>query len=118
MRRVTDGAGKAVVDMTSMVAEARVGRYRCQIVTLRAQRIVPSGRQVRRHNQIRDQLSRYRRLAHIVTAFEQMRIFRAVWTIGPRPAKFPVVVAVVTIRAQQTYAHAASLPYTIKVEHV
>lgn len=111
-------AGEAVVDMASVILEAAVGHDAGEIVTLGAQRVIPGRCEVRRIIQIGDWLSRSGRLAHVIAPFKNVRIFRSVRTIRPRSAELAVVIAVVTIGAEDTHAHDASLPRAIEIEHI
>ena len=68
--------------------------------------------------QIRDQLAWARRLAELIAALQNVEPFGAMRSVGATTAELPIVVAVMTIRAQQAHSHAAPLSGAIQVEHV
>lgn len=115
---MADRAGEAVIDMARMLLETAVGHDAGKVVTLGAERIIPGRGQIRRIIQIRDRLSWRRCLAHVIATLENMGIFRSMRTIWSRSAELAVVVAVVTIGAEDTHAHRASLPRAIEIKHV
>ena len=70
---------------------------------------------IRTLEQIGDELSRQGSLAELVSALQDMRERGAVRAIGSVAAEFPIVVAVMAVRAQDADAHVASPCAAIEV---
>jgi len=116
--RVANRAGKSVVDVASVLAEASIAHDAGQVVTLGAKGIVASRSQIGREIQVHDRLTRGVRLAHIIAALQDMYVLRAVRAVRPCAAEFPVIIAVMAIGAQNAGAHSAALRAAVQVQHV
>lgn len=119
MRGVADRAGKAVVyHMAAVLTETCVRRDLIQVVAFAAKRVRSVYAEVRIGKEIRDQLTGRWCLAELIPALQNMRPLGTVRTVRARSAKLAVVVAVVTIRAENLRSHASSLRDAVQIEHI
>ena len=125
MRSVTHGAGESGVDVQRVLAEAGVGNNVVQVVTLGTQGVRSAGSRIEdRGKKIQDCASRTssRRnarsyLAELVAALQNVRELRTVGSVGSGAAKFPIVVAVVAVRAKNARADRPPLGAAVKIPH-
>lgn len=115
---VACGAGKAIIDVPRMFAEACICHDLIQVVTLSAKRIRTIDAEIRIGEEVVDQLARRRRLAEFIAALKNVRPLRAMRTIRSQAAKFAIVIAVVAIGAENLRPHAAPLCNSVEIEHV
>lgn len=110
--------------MTAMLGETGIRNDQVQIVTLGAQ--VVRAFTTRTEDWIRKKVlnggsrsaTRPRRyLAELIAPFQDVRELRAMRAVRTCPSKFPVVIAVVTIGAKDSYSHGPSLRGSIQIEH-
>jgi hypothetical protein len=92
---VAGRAREAGVDVQRVLAEAGVGQNRRQIVTFPAQGVGTRYTQIRIREQIHDGLARLRRLAELITAFQNVREFGTVRPVRPSAAELAIVVAII-----------------------
>src|SRR6266576_50145 len=118
MGRMTDGAGKAVVDVTRVLLEARIQEHLLQIVTLAAQRIWSIDGKIRIRKEAIQQSPRDRCDTELVTTLENVVKLRTVWAVGACPAEFTIVVAIVTIRAQDACTYSPRGICSIQIQHL
>jgi len=119
MGRVTHRARKTVSRYVPRVLrETRVGQNLRQIVTLAAQRVRSIRTEIRVRVGIGDRSSRRCRLAELVVALQDVRVYRTVWSVGAGSTEFPVIVAVVTIRAEDPWTSEPRRNGPVQVQHV
>lgn len=119
VRGVANRAGKAIVNhMAGMLTETCIRRNLTQVVTFAAKRVRSVYAEVWVRKEIGDQLTGRRCLAELVTALQNVRPLRTVWAVRACPAELAIVVAVVTIRAENLRSHAASLCDAVQIEHI
>ena len=109
--------------MPRVFTEAGVAHNVVEVVALRAQGVGAAvgssgGACVWTLKQIRDELSGNRSLAEIVSSLQDMREGRPVRTVGSAASEFPVIVAVMAVRAQDANTHAARRRAAIEIQHV
>jgi len=118
MGRMTDGAGKAIVDVTRVLREARIQEHLLQIVTLAAQRIWSIDGKIRIRKEAIQQSPRDGCNTELVATLENVVKLRTVGAVGACPAEFTIVVAVVTIRAQDACTYSPRGICSIQIQHL
>jgi hypothetical protein len=118
MCRVTNGAGKAVVDMPRVLAEAGICQHWLKIVTLAAQRVWSINAHIRVREEAVQQPPWNLCHAELVSTLKNVTELGSVWPVRPGAAEFPVVIAVVTIRAKDTRANSSRGVCPIEVQHL
>ena len=119
MCRVADRAGEPVLrNMVAMLSPARGRKNNAQIVALRAHGVGTLRAQIRRWKSVRDNSAGCGSLAHHIIPFQNVRVDGAMRARRPGSAKFPVVVAVVAIGAEDAGAHQPGGLRSIFIEHV
>src|SRR5271155_2929730 len=125
MSGMTHGAREPGVDVERVLGEAGVGHNVVQVVTLGTQGIrsvcagIGDGRK-----KIQDGASRTgggrkagRYLAELVTAFQNMRKLGTVRSTRSSTAKFPIIVAVVAVRAENALSDWTPLGAAVQIPH-
>jgi hypothetical protein len=102
----------------SMFAEAGVGQHLIEVVAFATQCIGPVNSQIRVGKKVCHQLPRSRSLADLVATLQNVEVFRSAGTIRSDAAKFPTVVAVVTVGAQNAQPHGACRTGPIQIQHL
>lgn len=116
--RMADRAGKPVVNMTRVFAEARIAQDLRKVVAFGADRIRPIDAQIRRREEIANQRSGRGSRADFVAPLQDMRPLGAMWPIRPCSPELPVVIAVVTITAEDLCPHGAAGRDSILLQHI
>src|SRR5208282_1503526 len=115
---MADRTAEAIVDMPSMLGKTGVGQDLRQIMAFRAHRVGAIDAEIRIRKQVGNQLARHDGLGKFVPPFQDMRKSRSMRAVRSGPAKFAIVVAVVTIRAKNLYPHAPPLRDSVLIQHV
>ena len=106
VRRVADRTGEPILRyVIAMLQEAGVAYHVAQVMALRAHAVRSVQAEVWIRKCIGDQASRRRGLAELVIVLEDVRVHRTVRAVRPRSAEFAIVVAVVTIGAENLQSH-------------
>ena len=112
------GTGEAIINVPAMFAETCVRQDLIEVVALPAQGIGPVNREIRIGKKVCHPLSRSRSLAQLVATLQNVEEFRSVRAIGSSAAKFPIVIAVVAVGAQNARAHRARGAGSIQIQHL
>ena len=115
---VAGRARKPIINMSRVLAEAGIRENLIQIMALGAQRVRPIHGQIWAREQVSNQLAGRRGLAEFIVTFEQVQILRSVRTVRAAAAEFPIVVAVVAVRAEDAVAHVTSGRGSIQIQHL
>ena len=119
---VANRAGEAILDMPGVLAETGVRDQLIEVVALRAQRVGAAissalGAQDRVGKQIRNQPAGSGRLTELIPAFHDVGENRPVRSVWSNAAEFPIVVAIVTIGAENARAHRPPVRPAIEIQH-
>lgn len=109
--------------MARVSAPAFVAHDPGEIVALGAEGVRPAvltalGAQVRIHEQVRHQSTGSRSRAELIPALQDVRENGPMRTIRALAPEFPIVIAVVAVRTQNSVAHSSARCLPVKVQHV
>src|SRR5580700_7841158 len=118
MSRVASGTGKTILrNVVAVMREAEIIHHIAQVMAFGTHSIGPLKAEVGIRERVRNRAAGSCSLAELVIVLENVRVHRAMSTIWPEPAKLAIVVAVVTIAAQNPYSHQASCG-AILIQHI
>lgn len=119
MRRVAHRAGESVLrNMPTMLRPTRIRQNIVQVVALRAHRIRPLRTGIRIRISIRHRSARRRGLAELVIPFQNVGVARPMRPVRSRSAKFPVVITIVAVDAEDAHADKPGGGGAILIQHV
>lgn len=118
MRGMTNGAGKTVVNVARVLAEAGIRQDLLKVVTLAAQRVWSINGHIRVGEEAVQQSSRNGCHAELVSTLKNVAEPGSVRAVRPGPAEFSVVIAVVTIRTKDARANGPRGVCPIEVQHL
>ena len=118
MRGMANGTGEAIINVPGMFAKGRVSQDLFEVVALAAQCIGPVNSEIRIGEKICHQLPRSRSLAELVATLQNVKVLRSVRSIRPGAAKFPIVITIVAIRAEDSRSHQPRGSGAVLIQHV
>ena len=117
VRRVTYRTGEAGVDMVLVLGEAGVRHDIAQAVALAAHRIRPIHAEIGVWKQIGYQLAGQRRLAELVSTFQNVGPFGSMRTVRARPPELAIIVTVVAVRTENLCSYGPPLRRAVEIPH-